>query len=216
VRESGGTHFADVVIGIAPDAAVKQGHAAADRVEDALRARLPDADVVVHVEPEAGAGELRERALAAALGVPRVREIHNLSVLEVRGRVEISLHLKLPGDLALEEAHEIAESVEREILAAVPEAADVRTHLEPLAEPAAGEEVPLDETAVARVVEDETGAPPREVRFVRTDDGIVVFLTLALGGEGSLSDAHGCASAVEERIRRTVPEISDVVVHTEP
>jgi cation diffusion facilitator family transporter len=216
VRESGGTHFADVVIGIAPDAAVKQGHAAADRVEDALRARLPDADVVVHVEPEAGAGELRERALAAALGVPRVREIHNLSVLEVRGRVEISLHLKLPGDLALEEAHEIAESVEREILAAVPEAADVRTHLEPLAEPAAGEEVPLDETAVARVVEDETGAPPREVRFVRTDDGIVVFLTLALGGEGSLSDAHGRASAVEERIRRTVPEISDVVVHTEP
>jgi divalent metal cation (Fe/Co/Zn/Cd) transporter len=130
--------------------------------------------------------------------------------------VEISLHLKLPGDLALEEAHEIAESVEREILAAVPEAADVRTHLEPLAEPAAGEEVPLDETAVARVVEDETGAPPREVRFVRTDDGIVVFLTLALGGEGSLSDAHGRASAVEERIRRTVPEISDVVVHTEP
>jgi cation diffusion facilitator family transporter len=216
VRESGGTHFADVVIGIAPDAAVKQGHAAADRVEDALRARLPDADVVVHVEPEAGAGELRERALAAALGVPRVREIHNLSVLEVRGRVEISMHLKLPGDLALEEAHEIAESVEREILAAVPEAADVRTHLEPLAEPAAGEEVPLDETAVARVVEDETGAPPREVRFVRTDDGIVVFLTLALGGEGSLSDAHGRASAVEERIRRTVPEISDVVVHTEP
>jgi divalent metal cation (Fe/Co/Zn/Cd) transporter len=54
------------------------------------------------------------------------------------------------------------------------------------------------------------------VRFVRTDDGIVVFLTLALGGEGSLSDAHGRASAVEERIRRTVPEISDVVVHTEP
>ena len=39
VREAGGSHFADVVIGIAPGAAVGQGHAAADRVEDALRER---------------------------------------------------------------------------------------------------------------------------------------------------------------------------------
>ena len=102
VREAGGTHFADVVIGIAPGAAVAQGHAAADRVEDALRERLPDADVVVHVEPRSVEGEIRERALAAALCVPSVREIHNLTVLEVGEGVEISLHLKLPGDLTLD------------------------------------------------------------------------------------------------------------------
>jgi cation diffusion facilitator family transporter len=216
VRESGGAHFADVVIGIPPDAAVGQGHAAADRVEDALRARLPDADVVVHVEPETAVSALRERALAAALGVTQVREIHNLSVLEVGTSVEISLHLKLPGSLDLAHAHAIAEEVEQKIKTAMPEVTDVRTHLEPLTEPVAGEEVPLDESTVARVVADETGSPPREVRFVRTDEGIVVFLTLALGGEGSLADAHGRASAVEERVRSAVPEIADVVVHTEP
>jgi cation diffusion facilitator family transporter len=216
VREAGGSHFADVVIGIAPGAAVGQGHAAADRVEDALRERLPDADVVVHVEPRAVEGEIRERALAAALGVPRVREIHNLTVLEVGGGVEISLHLKLPGDLPLGEAHDIAETVEQEIRAVVPEARQVQTHLEPLAEVTAGEQIAIDATAVAQAVEDETGSPPRELRFVRTDDGIVAFLTLGLGGEGSLADAHGRASAVEERVRSAVPEIADVVVHTEP
>jgi cation diffusion facilitator family transporter len=216
VREAGGSHFADVVIGIAPGAAVGQGHAAADRVEDALRERLPDADVVVHVEPRAVEGEIRERALAAALGVPRVREIHNLTVLEVGGVVEISLHLKLPGDLPLGEAHDIAETVEQEIRAVVPEARQVQTHLEPLAEVTAGEQIAIDATAVAQAVEDETGSPPRELRFVRTDDGIVAFLTLGLGGEGSLADAHGRASAVEERVRSAVPEIADVVVHTEP
>jgi divalent metal cation (Fe/Co/Zn/Cd) transporter len=54
------------------------------------------------------------------------------------------------------------------------------------------------------------------VRFVRTDEGLVVFLTVALGPEGSLVDAHGRASAVEERVRETLPEVADVVVHTEP
>ena len=101
VRESGGTHLADVVIGIAPGAAVGQGHAAADRVEDAVRESLPDADVVVHVEPRDADAALRERVLAAALCVPRVRELHNLALLDVDGRVEVSLHLKLPGDLPL-------------------------------------------------------------------------------------------------------------------
>ena len=216
VREAGGAHFADVVIGIAPGAAVGQGHAAADRVEDALRERLPDADVVVHVEPGADEVELRERTLAAALGVPQVREIHNLAVLEVGDGFEVSLHLKLPGDLSLEQAHGVAEDVEGAILAALPEVRDVRTHLEPFKEVAAGEEVAVDETAVERAVRDETGAPPRELRFVRTDEGIVAFLTLAVGGETSLAEAHVQATAVEERVRSAVPGIADVVVHTEP
>ncbi|MBA2642182.1 MAG: hypothetical protein H0U82_04555, partial [Actinobacteria bacterium] len=93
---------------------------------------------------------------------------------------------------------------------------DVRTHLEPFKEVAAGEEIAVDETAVERAVRDETGAPPRELRFVRTDEGIVAFLTLAVGGETSLAEAHVQASAVEERVRSAVPGIADVVVHTEP
>jgi cation diffusion facilitator family transporter len=215
VRESGGAHFVDVDIGIPPGAAVGQGHAAADRVEDALRERLPGLDVVVHVEPRADA-ELRERVLAAALGVPQVREIHNLVVLDVDGRIEASLHLKLPGALALEDAHEIAEQVERAIVEAVPEVEDVRTHLEPLTEAAAARAVEVDAEAVERAVREETGSAPRELRFVRTDVGLVAFLTLALAGDESLAEAHARASAIEERVREAVPGVADVVVHTEP
>ena len=216
VRRSGAGYYADVVIGVAPAAVVGQGHAAADRVEDALHAALPDVDVVVHVEPRGPDAGLRERVLAAALGVPHVREIHNLTVLEVNGRTEVSLHLKLPGDLTLERAHEIAESVERAILDVVPEVAEVRTHLEPLTEASAGEEVAVDPGAVEAAVRAETGALPRELRFVRTDEGLVAFLTLGLGGDDTLADAHLRASAVEERVRTAVPGIADVVVHTEP
>jgi cation diffusion facilitator family transporter len=216
VRRSGGSHFADVVIGIAPGAAVGQGHAAADRVEDAVRDALPGADVVVHVEPRGAEAGIRERALAAALGVSYVQEIHNLTVLEVEGGLELSLHLKLPGDLSLGRAHAIAEQVEHSIGEAVPELHAVRTHLEPLAEPTPGEEAKVDERAVEAAVREETGRPPRELRFVRTDDGIVAFLTVGLGASESLADAHERASSLEERVRRAVPEIADVVVHTEP
>jgi cation diffusion facilitator family transporter len=216
LRRAGGEHFADVVIGVTPGAAVGQGHTAADRVEDALHHALPGIDVVVHVEPGAVGAGPRERVLAAALTVPQVREVHNLSILEVDGRLEVSLHLKLPGDLSLERAHAVAEEVEEAILSDVSAVASVQTHLEPLKEAVAGEEIAVDALAIETVVLQETGARPRELRFVRTDEGIVAFLTLALAGDESLADAHGRASAIEERIRRAVPAIADVVVHTEP
>ncbi len=222
LRQAAGRHFVDVVIGVAPGAAVAQGHAAANDVEEAVRRALPESDVVVHVEPQAAEdAEIRERAQDAALHVPNVREVHNVNVLTVDGRTEISLHLKLPGTLSLDNAHAVAEQVERSILDSVPEAAAVQTHLEPLAEvadgwrPGAGE-VEQDAESVLRIVREETGTSPRALRVLGTEDGLLVFLTLGLDPGTELAEAHRTASAVEERIRRERPDIADVHVHTEP
>jgi cation diffusion facilitator family transporter len=218
MRQAAGRQFADVVIGVSPGAAVGQGHAAADAVEAAVHQALPESDVVVHVEPRLDEAAVRERALAAAQRVPQVREIHNLTALRVGPRTEVSLHLKLPGDLPLEEAHEVATEVERAIIEAVPEVDAVQTHLEPLAEPGEGQRADdaADRALVERIVLEATNAAPRELRFLRTDDGLLAFLTLGLDPETSLADAHARASEIEERIRRERPGISDVIVHTEP
>src|SRR3954470_19569928 len=143
MRQAGGRQFADVVIGVPPGAAVGQGQAAADAVEEAVERALPNADVVVHVEPQEDA-TLRERVHAAAVAVPRVREVHNISLVDVGGRTELSLHLKLPGDLSLDEAHDVAEQMERAICQALPEIAGVQTHLEPLTEESEAAEVDAD------------------------------------------------------------------------
>ncbi len=217
MRQAGGRQFADVVITVPPDAAVGQGHEAANRVEDALHRALPGSDVVVHVEPSEEEIAIRDRAHAAALGVPSVREVHNVSVLDVGGRTEVSLHLKLPGDLTLEEAHDVASSVEREIIERNPEVDTVQTHLEPLAEVSEGRQAGDVRTEdVERIVRESTGSPPRELRFLRTQDGLLAYLTLALDPETRLAEAHARASEVEARIRRARPDIADVIVHTEP
>ena len=216
MRQAAGRHFADVVIGVSPAAAVGQGHAAADAVERAVQSALPEADVVVHVEPLESEAAVRERAHAAALAVPQVREVHNVSVLSVDGGTELSLHLKLPGELSLEEAHAIAEQVERAIVESVPEVSTVQTHLEPLAETAGAAEVSGDAAAVRTIVREVAGVEPHDLRFLDTGDGLVAHFTLRLGAGHALADAHARASEIEERIRLRLPEIADVVVHTEP
>jgi cation diffusion facilitator family transporter len=217
LRQAGGQTFADVVIGVSPGAAVGQGHATADRVEAALHGVLPGSDIVVHVEPGAPEAALRELVRAAAMTVPQVREIHDLSLIDTGTRgVEASLHLKLPGALALREAHDIAEQVEVAILRDVSVVTAVQTHLEPLAEAARGTVVEDKPDEVERAVIAVTGRPPRSVRILHTDTGLVVLLTLALDGRTQLADAHDQASAVSTSVREAVPGVADVVVHTEP
>ena len=221
MRSAAGRHFADVVIAVSPGAAVGQGHAAADRVEEAIQRALPETDVVVHVEPGEEDALTRELAQAAAMRIPSIREIHNISVLHVDGRTEVSLHLKLPGDLSLDEAHRLANEVEQAIEDALPEVDAVQTHLEPLAEEAEGRrageaEVARGTQSVARIVLQRTGAPPRELRFLQTPDGLVVYLTLGLDPGVPLAEAHSRASEIEEQIRAELPAVSEIIVHTEP
>jgi divalent metal cation (Fe/Co/Zn/Cd) transporter len=90
----------------------------------------------------------------------------------------------------------------------------VQTHIEPLTEASAAIELAPDE--VARLAREVAGVPPRAVRVLRTDEGLVAFITLGLDPASTLADAHGRASEVEERLRSEHPEIADVIVHTEP
>ena len=221
VREAGGRAFVDAVIAVAPDAAVGQGHAVADNVESAIQDALPRSDVTVHIE-QRESSDLRERATGAALSVRRVREVHNVrSVVLDDGRVDVSLHVKLPADETLTDAHRIADEVEQAIRDAVPEIAGVYVHLEPLAGALAGTVPPPDEledlrAGLERIAADLTGAAPLDVRLHREPSGIVAFMTIELPGGDTLAQAHEVAARIEARAESTLADVAEVVVHTEP
>ena len=221
VRHAAGRHFADLVVGVAPDKGVGQAHATADSVEDAVRAALGNADVVVHVEPVAPEGGLRERATAAAASVPEVREVHNVRVMHVGSGYELSLHVKLPRELSLAAAHDVIERLERAISAAVPELRSVHTHIEPLSRTDWASAPPADDTARERAAVEETvrgitGSRPAAVRFRDAERGRVALVTIRLPGEQPLPSAHRHAGQIEEAVRERCPGLADVIVHTEP
>jgi cation diffusion facilitator family transporter len=220
LRESGGRYFADVVVAVPPGQAVVAGHAMADEVEQAIERSLPNSDVVVHVEPQRRGLTLRDRVLAIALGEPAVSEAHDITIFEHGDDVSVSLHLKLPAESSIQEAHEVAERVEREI-SALPHVIDVRTHLEPLERPIAANPTRTldDRRALARIsiiAREQTGTEPRDVQLLPTEAGSVLFMTVHVGANSSLTNAHQIASELEESVRSELPEIADVVVHTEP
>jgi cation diffusion facilitator family transporter len=222
LRESGGRYFADAVVGVPPGQAVVESHSTADAVEAAVQDALPDADVVVHLEPRREGLDLRDRVLAIALAEPLVREAHDITVYEHEGRVSVSLHIKLAPDVAIGEAHDVAERVEA-ALRTEPGVQDVHTHLEPLEQPVAARpdedrDHPddLQRDRISRLVLDRTGVQPRELRLLRAAGGLVVFVSVAVPADMTLQRAHDLAGRLEDDIREGQPHIQDVVVHTEP
>ncbi|MGH2863935.1 MAG: cation diffusion facilitator family transporter [Solirubrobacteraceae bacterium] len=219
LRESAGRYFADVVVSVPAGQAVVEGHRAADLVESALERALPGSDVVVHVEPRNRGLDLRDRILAIALSEPLVKEAHDITIFEQHRSRSVSLHLKFPADIDLRAAHETAERVEQAIRTR-PGVTDVQTHLEPLERPlAAGRqgERPEAETlsSIERLVRERAGSDPRRVRLLATEAGLVLFLTLAVEPDESLTEAHRLAGELEEELRQQISGLVDVVVHTE-
>jgi cation diffusion facilitator family transporter len=221
VRHAAGRSFVDVVVGVAPDAGVTQAHATADAIEDAVGAELEGADVVVHVEPDASHGDLRQRATAAASAASEVREVHNVRVMHMPDGYELSLHVKLPRGLSLTEAHDVVERLERRVLGELPELRNVHTHIEPLSRtdqatrPRSGE-TESERQAIEAAVRQVTGAAPARIGFRDGEGGRVALVTVALPGEKPLPSAHRDAGAIEEAVRERCPGLADVIVHTEP
>jgi cation diffusion facilitator family transporter len=220
VRESGGQYFADAVVAVPPGQAVVEGQEVTDQIESAVRRSLPDSEVVVHLEPRREGLSLRDRTLAAALAEPLVRDVHDIAIYRHDGRVSVSLHLKMDPDIPLMEAHEVAERVEA-ALRAQPGVEDVHTHLEPLERPLTAQDAsrPSDDAERERITQlvlRRTGQPPRDLRLLHTDTGLVVFVSVATGADSRIPAAHELASRLEDDIREAQPHMTDVVVHTEP
>jgi cation diffusion facilitator family transporter len=220
-RHAAGRNFVDLVVGIAPDAGITQAHATADDLEATVRRALPGTDVLVHVEPLDVEGGLRERASAAALSVPDVREVHNVRVMHVGDGYELTLHAKVPGGQTVAEAHEVVSRIATSIREAVPELGRVYTHIEPLARTdwarkPTPEEVADDRSAIEEATRRHTGSAPREVGFRDSERGRIAIVAVELPPEQPLRVAHRRAGAIEEEVREQRPDLADVVIQTEP
>jgi divalent metal cation (Fe/Co/Zn/Cd) transporter len=98
---------------------------------------------------------------------------------------------------------------------------DVYTHLEPLERPLVASDKTeasdqIEREQITRLAIERTGQEPRELRLLQTDDGLVVFVSVAVAHDIALPDAHELASRLEDDIREGQPHMTDVVVHTEP
>ena len=220
VREAAGESFADVTIGVSRLEGLERSHETMDRVEDAVRSRIGPAQVTVHVEPSTGAEAPNERVAAAALRVPGVVEVHNITVLEhgEDGRA-ITLHVRLPENMPMRDAARTVERLKSEIRAEFG-LARVYAHVEPSAlgaQPARdiGREHPEIVETAARAVRSVAGADA-EVVVYQQGDRLLVVTSVPDEPARTVRESHALASRIEDAVRDELSSVDDVIVEVSP
>ncbi len=226
-RGSPGAVFVDLHVKVYPGMSTRQAHAIASEVETRLTQAFANVvEVLVHVEPGRAASEQVDdwhrmaydlRQIADSMGVG----MHDLHIhLDEDEGYEVELHLEMPPEISLREAHALADDFERRARQEWPAIHAIVTHLEPLPSKvlvSQEEALAPDESAIR--VYAAAQVPMGRVKRVRVHPvagHISAAIQLSLPGDLSLEEAHLQAEVLERALLVQFSRLERVIVHVEP
>jgi len=221
LRRSGPSVFADVTLTVSRAAAFERAHDIAHDVETAVHAVIPNADVVVHVEPFAPSEEdltTIVRLLAARHGLGA----HGVRIYEENKERWLELHLEVGDNLLLDEAHRQATEFEQALRQDVPGLTRIVTHIEPVGEAAATiHSEPSGRLEIQKAIDAFLASSPLRVwphslRVQLVNGELAVSLHCTLEAETAITEAHEFTVLLEDYLRAHVSRLGRVVIHVEP
>jgi cation diffusion facilitator family transporter len=231
IRRAGNQHFVDVTISVPRSASFEQVHAISDAVERRVGEIVP-ADVMVHMEPRAAVGEHlfdSIRVIAARRGL----SVHEISADQLGERLFVEMHLEVPEELGLREAHRRATELEEEIrkIPSVAASANgqppvVYIHIEPLGTHIAsvdGSRAVMEGLAysIEIFIRSLTSEYPElvdchAVHVREVEHKILASCHCAMDGNLPITQIHDVTAALEKRVKERFPQVARVNIHPEP
>jgi cation diffusion facilitator family transporter len=221
-RPAGAVLFVELGVGVSRTLPLDRVAAIKDRLNRAIRADMPAAEVTITTEPHALDDEtVREKVMVIArdLGLA----IHHVAVQTVAGQLSVSADLEVEGTLPLAAAHDVASRLEDAIRDELGPGVEVETHIEPLpADILPGRDAtPLRIAEVREVLAALAAGLPdlgevHDVRVRETAEGEIVNFHCQVDPALSVRTVHELVDALEDRLRAHFPTIQRVIGHAEP
>jgi cation diffusion facilitator family transporter len=217
-REVGSQLFVDLTASVPRSMSLEGSHDVATEIEEQVRQSAPNADVLVHIQPVVEAHEsliddIRAAALRAGMAV------HNIGVREVGSDQYAHLDLEVSGHLDLQAAHDIATGLERDLKHQF-HLKRVSVHIEPTNEPVQARALGQQTTTIReieRIAHDDSRiVRVHNVVLDRVGGQIDLALDCQFQANMSLTEAHLAAEQFERLLRQRLPNLGQVLIHTEP
>jgi cation diffusion facilitator family transporter len=221
VRMVGATHFIDAVVRVPRTLPIDRVDEIKQRAQAAITKVLGDADLTFTAVPVALSDEsVRERIMVIARNSGLA--IHHVTVHDLGDKLTVSIDLEVDGEMPLNDAHAIANRLERNIGDEFGEEVEVDTHIEPL-EPelpfgsdAAPERMAEIAAALSRYAADTAIGDIHSVRVRDTAAGEIVNFHCRAVPSMSVIKVHENVDAIERALRRDFPSVKRVISHAEP
>ncbi len=193
-----------------------EAHALASRIEGKLSQALGNVDATIHIEPSQKEATM-EKLVEKLATVEGIREVHEIATVYASGKLYVTLHAIVDPNLSVEEAHNIAEKIERQVHTGIKQLEHVTVHVEPSGEIRA---IEIGEVELKKIISKVTDGVSENLRLEKV-------LTYVAGGKRYINmdccftkqitilEAHELASRIEKEIKERFAE-AVVTVHIEP
>lgn len=222
VRQAGADVFVDLAVEVDHSSSLEEAHQVAEVVDRRVSKLLTRGDVVVHVDP----GQRSEENLAQTVSAIAARlglRAHNVHAHEVRGHHFVDLHVEVPPEFTLGQAHDRVKRLETAVREELPRVHDVHSHVEPIAVSAVPvaalnqDEREALKTKIAAITQAVTGLDGCPQIHIRPGpDGYDLALECLADPDLPIGDAHQLAHETEKQIRAQVAGISKLLVQVKP
>jgi len=219
VRRVGDETYVDAVCAVSPLAGITDADMIASRVEANLTRLLGKSTIMIHLEPFEWDLPAELRVRAEANKVEGAKGLHNVSVTNIGDALFVTLHVQVDPSLPLDEAHEIARSVERGIEQSIPKVRQVTVHLEPMM-PETTKGTLVDDEYVSEAIQSIVRGYPdvQEISAMttyRVERKLYINVHCLFSGSVPISEIHETISKIEENIRQQFGD-AIVTIHPEP
>jgi cation diffusion facilitator family transporter len=212
----------DLHIQVQPDMPAAQAHAIAHKVQDRLTEDLRGVkDVVIHIEPQRGAHvtEGISGAFRQLAGELELR-VHGLRAYELDGGLYADLHVEVPADVTLGEAHRRSSALIAAAHKRFASLHEIVTHIEPAVRGAEAREVDQEETEdIQRIVQQVAAdwcESCHKILVRRLQDELSLSLHCQTAPDTPIEEAHQLSQRMESALRIRLPQLGRVVIHMEP
>jgi cation diffusion facilitator family transporter len=222
LRPVGPRFFVDITVNVPRSLSVEQAAAVKERIAEAARTVLGNAEVVVESNPVA----LDDETIHERVHLVAAREnaaVHHVTVHHAGERLAVALDLEVEASMPLGAAHEAADRLEQAIRAELGADTEVETHIEPLMPVirSAGEIDAALRGAFTELLRREAAgiaglSEIHDVRVRRSPAGYVVVAHCRLDPAEPVRSVHEKVDALERAVREERPEIARIVIHAEP
>ena len=196
-------------------------HKIISRVEREAKSVLPGARITVQTEPLGQYhGDVWRLVKDLAEKVPGTRDVHNIHVQDIDGRLCIDLHLEVSANMTVKQAHDVASEVETTLKTAKPDISEITVHLESASD-IVSRELGQNETELKLSIEHFVKNFPgikrvHGIRISNIDDGMHVVLRCSFDPDLSMGQAHEITKKIESAMRDMYPNIQRIDIHEEP
>jgi divalent metal cation (Fe/Co/Zn/Cd) transporter len=221
-KPAGPDLFLSVSVDIPRTLAVKEIVSIKERVESALRAHAPKADLTITTNPVALDNETAFDQVTL-IAQHRGMAIHHLAVQDVAGKLAVSFDLEVDGGTSLLDAHAQATQLESEIRDALGGGVEVESHIEPLPQRMIKGQ-PVEGDRLAKIVSTLQALARgkallqdlHNVRVRETDGALYLHYHCRFAAGTRVEMVHEVIDAFEDEIKNAIPGIARVIAHAEP